>query len=127
MSRRSAKIGRRIAHPGRRRTLKWTLDRSVAGHDDVILTSIHTPTHMLAALAKPCNATNRRRLNVQEQMSGRLRVIPIATMPRIDPMPKTAMDSKPCPTSCVVDNTISMRAADPARPCAIPMLNGRRD
>ncbi len=58
-------------------------------------------------------------------MTGTLIVNPIIIMPRIDPMPKIRIEKSPEPTSVVVARIISINAADPASPCAIPIQSGR--
>ena len=58
-------------------------------------------------------------------MTGTLIVNPIIIMPIMEPTPKIKIDKSPDVTSVVVARIISINAADPASPCAIPIQSGR--
>ncbi len=89
------------------------------------VTKIHRPMQRLIMPAAPCNPRKRRPLIASEQTNGRLIVKPMTIMPTMDPIPNTAIAKSPGPMAGVVERIMSISAADPANPCAMPMHNGR--
>ena len=62
-----------------------------------------------------------------DHKTGRLTTIPTSTIPMIEPIPNTAIYVSPSNTDRADDNTINNNAADPARPWAMPIQNGRTE
>jgi hypothetical protein len=93
----------------------------------ISFTNIHTPTKTLARLETPCTPKKNRRLTERDHITGMLIVIAITIMPTIDPRPKMRMDKSPAARSVVAARIISISAADPASPCAMPTQKGRMD
>ena len=87
---------------------------------------INNPRPILPKLASPCTATNAPRPMERDKTNGRLIAAPTAIIPKIDPRPKTRMYPIPCATVPAAETTMSIKAADPANPWAMPIARGRR-
>ena len=88
---------------------------------------IVSPTATLPKLASPWTARKTGRPRFSDHNTGRLTTIPTSIIPMIEPNPNTAIYVSPSDTDRADDSTINNNAADPARPWAMPIQNGRTE